>query len=767
MLFKKLWRTMGLYKAQFLSMIIMIALGIGIFVGFNMEWYSIDQNTSSFLKETNFADYRLITDEKFSKDELEKVQKIDGVEKAARYFSVNADVKEQEGDSLAMTITEDESVSGFYLVEGADYDPESENGIWLSDKYAAANNISVGDSLTLIYKDTELSGIVQGLIKSGEHMICVRDESQLMPDFKTYGFAYIAPAMYNKAFHRHSDFYEQINIISSKDQSDLLKDVYTTLEKAVLVLSKDENISYSGASGEAEEGKTMGAVLPALFLMIAILTMVTTMHRLAAKEKIQIGTMKALGFKDKRILWHYTSYALMIGLIGSFIGVILGYIVAWAIMNPKGMMSTYIDIPQWKLCFPGFCAEIIAGIIALLTVIGYFSVKQMLKGTAADALRPYTPKKMEAMWFENTRLFQKLSFGSRWNLRDILRHKSRTAMSLIGIIGSMILIVGSLGMGDTMDAFLKLYYDGATNYSSRIYLSEDASDKERDAIVDTYQGDWSASVGVHMEAYGSPADKSVALDIYHINNDCVRFPDEENHYIDLDNDGAYVCMRLAEEFELEPGDHILLSPYDDDETYTLTVAGILRSVSENVVITEAYADTLGIDHEIDSVYTNIFKADIAPNSAIKSIQSKQMIIDSFDTFIEMMDMMILILITGAVILGIVVLYNLGVMSYTERYREMATLKVVGFKDRKIGRLLIQQNLWLSFIGILIGIPSGIGVLSYLLKALASEYEMKMAITPATILIGIAITMGMSLLVSLMVARKNKKIDMVEALKATE
>ena len=84
MLFKKLWRTMGLYKAQFLSMIIMIALGIGIFVGFNMEWYSIDQNTSSFLKETNFADYRLITDEKFSKDELEKVQKIDGVEKAAR-----------------------------------------------------------------------------------------------------------------------------------------------------------------------------------------------------------------------------------------------------------------------------------------------------------------------------------------------------------------------------------------------------------------------------------------------------------------------------------------------------------------------------------------------------------------------------------------------------------------------------------------------------------------------------------------------------------
>lgn len=141
--------------------------------------------------------------------------------------------------------------------------------------------------------------------------------------------------------------------------------------------------------------------------------------------------------------------------------------------------------------------------------------------------------------------------------------------------------------------------------------------------------------------------------------------------------------------------------------------------------------------------------------------------DSFDSFVGMMNMMIIILVLGALVLGIVVLYNLGVMSYTERYREMATLKVVGFKDKKIGQLLIGQNLWLSVIGILIGLPAGIGTLAYLLKALAGEYEMRMAISPQTVIISVLLTAGISLLVGWMVSRKNRKIDMVEALKGAE
>ena len=759
MLFKKLIRTMGLYRAQFISMIIMIALGVGIFVGFNMEWVSIDENTSSFFKETGFADYRISSEKGFSKEELESIKKISGVENASRFLSVNADVKEKSGDGAALTVTENADVSGMMLISGEKYSQDDTEGVWLSDKYAAANGFKLGDSITFKYKNLEIKCKIKGLIKASEYLICVRDSSQLMPDFDTFGFAYISPALYKKS--AGAEFYPQINVISDLEKKEFTEKTEKALGKTTLILTKEESGSYSLAQGEADEGKTMGAVLPVLFLLIAVLTMVTTMHRLTAKEKTQIGTLKALGFKNRRILRHYTSYAFMIGILGTAIGIGLGYSVAYFIMNPNGTMGTYFDMPYWRLKMPGFCIIVTAAIIVLLTFIGFLSVKQMLKGTAADALRPYTPKKMKPLAIEKTKAFHKLSFGTRWNMRDIMRHKSRTAMSLVGIIGCTILVVGSLGMRDTMAEFLSMYYDGALRYSSRIYFSEDATAEQRNKISEEYGGDRSATVGVQIE------DKTVSLDIYGLKNNTVRFPSDKGGYTDLNDNGAYICERLAEKFELDTGDTFVLSPYGTDKKYTLKLNGIIRSTSECVVITEEYADTLNIYYTPDSVYTKTVKKDIKSDAAIKTVQSKQAIMDSFDSFLEIMNSMIFVLVGGALVLGIVVLYNLGVMSYTERYREMATLKVVGFKDGKIGRLLIGQNMWLSLLGIIVGLPLGAFTLDYLLKKMASEYEMRMYIGPTTYIVSIALTFGVSLLVSLMVARKNKKIDMVEALKGAE
>ncbi len=255
--------------------------------------------------------------------------------------------------------------------------------------------------------------------------------------------------------------------------------------------------------------------------------------------------------------------------------------------------------------------------------------------------------------------------------------------------------------------------------------------------------------------------------IWNVEHKLVRFPDKNNDYPDLPDSGAFICNRIADEYNLSVGDTFKVSPYGSDKKYTVKVAGIMRSVSKNVVISSKYAKQLKLPYSIDSVYTSTEKGDVATDSAIKTVQSKQMIIDSFDSFTEMMNSMIIVMIGGALLLGVVVLYNLGVMSYTERYREMATLKVVGFKDKKIGSLLIGQNMWVSIIGTAIGILCGAGVLDYLLKKMASEYEMRMSINASTYIISIALSLGMSLLVSLAVARKNKHIDMVEALKFAE
>lgn len=795
MLFKKLLRTMGQYKAQFISMIIMIALGFGVFVGANMEWVSIEKNTNRLFEETGLADYKIYSSATtggvtaaFSEEDLQKIKELDGVKDAARFFSVNADVTLVNGEKIktekdgtgkdkipraAITVTESENVSFFNLTSGEAYDGALTDKIWVSDKFAQAKEISVGDTLTFgsvqgVSEPLEFK--VAGLVKSGEYMVCVQDSTQLMPDYKMFGYVYITPAAYKKICEfagLPSPLYEQINVrVNNFDDFTKQKfsdAVNAALGKTMFILSKEESSSYALAHGEVEEGQTMGAVLPVLFLAIAVLTMITTMHRIAAKEKTQIGTLKALGYKNKRILAHYSSYALTIGIVGAALGIALGYGIAYIIMNPSGMMGTYMDLPYWKLHMPFFCVVVMIAVLFALTLIGFLSVKSMLRGTAADALRPYAPKKMKNLAIEKTKAWKKFSFGTRWNLRDVMRHKSRTLMSLIGIIGCTVLMAGALGMNDTMNAFLTDYYDKAMNYSSRIYVSS-ASEETVAEIAEKYAADASASVGVEI------GDKGVSLDIYDIKHDKVRFLDKKGALVPLRNDGAYLCRRIADEYKLKAGDTFTISPYGTDKEYTLKVNGVIYSSSESVAITNAYAEACGVTgYKTDSLYTSAVKNVLLDDELTKNfeIQDKQSIVESFETFTSLLNLSVTVLIAAAIVLGVVVLYNLGVMSYTERYREMATLKVVGFKDKKIAGLLIGQNMWVTVIGVILGLPLAAGTLGYLVKELASEYEMRVVMGWKTFLISTLLTFCVSLVVSLFVAKKNKKIDMVEALKGAE
>ena len=406
MLFRKLYRTAWSYKAQFISMILMITLGMGIFLGFNMEWYTIEQDVSRFFADTRYADYRLYSQEGFTAEELTRIRAIDGVEAATRFFSLNVDVQGAGAKALALDVSEAGSVSSFLVTEGAAYDEKSD-GFWLSDKFAAANGLRLGDTLTLAFQGTEISGRIEGIIKAGEHMICLADSNQVMPDYTMFGYAYISPEKLRQVLEARLEeeyrkgleeagytgemadkalealltadvreealdkAYVQIHLRSKKDKAALEEAIREALGRTIMVTSKDEHPVYKEAMGEATEGKTMGSVLPVLFLAIAILTMVTTMHRIATKEKRQIGTLKALGFRNRRILTHYTAYGLLIGLLGTALGIALGYGVCKAIMSENGMMGTYFDMPDWTAYIPAFCWPVMAGTVALLTLISW------------------------------------------------------------------------------------------------------------------------------------------------------------------------------------------------------------------------------------------------------------------------------------------------------------------------------------------------------------------------------------------------------------
>ena len=795
MLFRKLFRTAWSYKAQFVSMIIMMTLGIGIFLGFNMEWKTIEYDVGKFFEETKYADYRLYSDSGFTKNDLEKIASIDGVDAATRYLSVNLEIKGESKKALALDVSENYTVSTFTLMSGDGYD-ENGDGIWLSDKFARLNNIGIGDALTLEFQGLDIESRVVGLIKAGEHMICLADSNQVMPDFNTFGYAYISPAKLSaiireKALNTLTDelqkagvpaemineqaqtmltdgmlteatdkAFPQINLISGLDKSELEEAVKEKLGKTLMVVSKDDHAVYKEAMGEATEGKAMGSILPVLFLAIAILTMVTTMHRIATQEKTQIGVLKALGFKNRTILVHYSFYGLFIGIVGSALGAVLGYFVCKLVMSENGMMGTYFDMPDWSAATPAFCWPVIAGTVLLLALISFLSVRAQLSGTASDALRPYTPKKMKKSVLEKLPFFGKMSFATKWNLRDLMRHKSRFAMTLVGIIGCMILLVGGLGMRDTMAGFLDLLDNGVSHYVTKVNIVENTEREKVDELIADLDADWESYSGISIDGY------TATLDIVHNENGRFSVIDEDNKEIELRDDGVYLCLRLADRAKI--GEYIEFSPYGDEDTYRVKVVGYNRSImTESVTMTDKYADELGIKYSVSAVYTNKDSSEIPSSELISGKQDKRQLMDSFGSFVQIMDSMVLILVVAAVILGIVVLYNLGVMSYVERSRELATLKVLGFRSKKIGQLLISQNVWLTVIGVILGLPCGLGTLYWMLTALAGEYEMKLMLGPLTYSVSILVTFGVSLLVGWMVARKNKKIDMVEALKSAE
>ena len=201
MLFRKLLRTAWSYKAQFISMIIMMTLGIGIFLGFNMEWKTIEYDTSRFFEDTGYADYRLYSETGFTKEDLDRIASIDGVDSATRYLCVNLDVKGDSKKAIALNVSENYTVSTFTVMSGDKYDEESD-GIWLSDKFAEKSGFAIGDTMTLEFQGIEIKGEIVGLIKAGEHMICLADSNQVMPDYSTFGYAYISPAKLNDVLRK-------------------------------------------------------------------------------------------------------------------------------------------------------------------------------------------------------------------------------------------------------------------------------------------------------------------------------------------------------------------------------------------------------------------------------------------------------------------------------------------------------------------------------------------------------------------------------------
>lgn len=741
MLKQKMKRDIRNNLSQFITIFLMVAIGVMAYSGIKAYMDGMSETADVFYRENNLQDMNVygIT---FSNSDLEKVKSIKNVKNAERKSSITA--TSDNDNTLLLNVIETNEISKFYVVDGEGF--SNKDGVWLDNFYAKENNIKVGD----VIKINDGTKEVLGLINVPDHLYDTKDESELFPNRKSFGFAYV-----NK-IENVSYNYIMVDLDDTSKYDETKKDIENSLSNVLAVIDIKDTASYKTYQGEIDEGKTYVGVFSGLFLLIALLSTLTTMTRVVQNQRTQIGTLKALGFSNKQILLHYISYGFYISLAGAIAGLLLGYFFLGKVFI--GLEMSFFEVPNGKPLMNNV-SYIVAGLSVLaIIVVTMISVKNILKETPASCLQKKAPtQKSKNIKIKN----EKISFSTRWNLRDVLRNKTRTILGIIGITCSAMLIVCALGMLNSMNYFIDLQFNKLYNFDYKLSLKNGLTENELNILENKYGNATSKTYGIEIK--GLDDNNLFVTDA----DDKIRFVDKKDKYMTLtNNDGLYITNKLGINENLKVGDTITWRPYGASEYYTSKIVGMNKDPqNQNVTITREYLESLGIEYVPDTIYTNIKSSD---EDNIELTASVDELKKGMDNMLNTMKTMLILIIVIAIILGTIIIYNIGILSLTEKTYQFATLKVLGFKDKQIRKIFIKQNSWIAIISIILGLPLGYGLTNYLFKvAIEKHYDFGAHISILSYIIAAIGTYLITYVVSNMLSKKIEKIDMVTSLKGNE
>ncbi len=789
MLKRKMMRDIRKNLSQFITIFLMIMIGIMAYSGIKAYMDGMKKTSDKFYKENNLFDLNVMGS--LNRDDLKKIKDIDNVKDAEVKLSVTATTDKDR--ILLLNFIESNNISKFYVYEGVDFD-YNKSGIWLDNFYAGENNIKVGDTILVKYEEMELHEKVLGLINVPDHLYDTRDESELYPDRKEFGFAYMSAneisedyikslvmreanikdeKLFNMAMSdfNYKDYIPFSSImvdIRDKSKRDKVKEeIEDKVKDARAIINAEDTVSYVTYQGEIDEGKTYVGVFSGIFLFIAMLSVITTMTRVVKRQRIQIGTLKALGFSDRKILLHYIGYGFWISIFACIVGLILGYMFIGNIFINLEM--EFFEIPNGAPLMNITSYYVAVLVILVVSLISYITGRSILKENPAETLRTKIPSvKGRILKITKNNIFKKFSFETIWNIRDILRNKMRTFMGFAGVVGCSTLIVCALGMLDSMNFFVKLQFDDLYNFDYKLNLKENISDKELEDLYNKYGNNTSESIGIEIK---NKSGKREANNIFVTDaNNYVRFVDNKNKIKDRpSDDGVYVTYKLASVKGYKIGDKIKWHIYGDNKYYESKIIGFNKDPqNQNISMTRKYLESIGIDYKPDSLYTNIDLSGVKDIKNVEAIQDKDNLKEGMKGMLSMMKTMLVLIIGIAVLLGGIIIYNLGILSYTEKEYQFATLKVLGFEDKQIKKIFIKQNNWIAIVSIIFGLPGGFYLTDWLFKtAIEETYDFGASIRPISYVIAAVGTFVISYLVSRFLSRNIKKIDMVTSLKANE
>ena len=756
MLFRKMLRDIRKHKTQFISIFLMAFLGVFVFAGVGGESVGLEVNVNQFYEDTNLADgwiYSPYLNDAF----LYQVDSLGATTQMERQLVIDSVADFENDPEITLHFVENNTISKFYLVDGEVLDVNDSDGVWLDKSFADAKGLKVGDNISFEFEGYEIQKEIRGTGYSPEYVYHA-STSSVIPDFTKIGFAYLS----YKAFPEDMVPYNVLNVKfegTAENYDDLLS--YHLDGYYNSFVPQSEHSSVNQFSEEMDQHKMMADIFPVIFILIAMLILLTTMTRIIAHQRVQIGILKASGFKNISIILHYVSYGFWLVLAGSILGLILGPITLPKLFYPS-MSSTYI-LPSWEPAWSMTFVYVAALMVMISLAVSYYSVKSISDEKPADTIRPKAPKVSTTGFIERFGFWKHMSFNTRWNYRDAKRNKFRGLMTVVGVIGCTALLVCAFGMYDAMNDLSEWEFNQINHYDSKLIIDDNASQSAVDEVASEVNGDKLMEGAIEIE---SPSAKKSGSLVVLDGTDLVTPTDYDWNRIEIADDEVSMSQKMADLLGVDVGDTVKWHIMGSDKWVNTTIDKIHADpTSQGFIMSKDKLEDLDLNYTATSIVT---AEHVDKNySAIKSSSSMKDMTASWDELTESMWLLIYILIFFASLLAVVVLYNLGLLSFTEIEREIATLKVLGFRTGALRKLLLTQNLWFTAIGFILGLPVGYFILKIMWDSSGDSFYVLPSISLMNFLISGIITFSLSIMVNRMFSRKIKNLDMVESLKSGE
>lgn len=764
-------------KGQFLSVILVVVLALCIYVSFSMTAMNLKNTVDYYYDLTNFADISVQV-LKISQGHVEKLKNIEGIEQVQGRirFDVPLQVEDANEKVKVRIISiprKEEQVNGLYMLEGKPVKNKFQGAVLL-EQFANARGIMVGDQITPYINGRSYALDIIGIGASAEYVYLMENEQTLLPAPEKFGAVYVTEE-FAQSVYGYKGSYNEI-LIQVKDQNkidEIIKKLEKRLDKYGIkrIIEREDQLSNRMLTEEIKQLEKTSTVVPVLFFMVAAFILYIILHRMVKNDRINIGILKALGYGNLSILFHYIKYTLLIGIIGSILGILGGIFISGMLAN---LYIQYYNIPILKLdIYYAYIlyAVVLTGIFCVLS--GLMGAKSVLQIMPADSMRPETPKAGGRIFLEKiTFIWRRISFSWKIVIRNIIRRKKRFVFLVLGIALTYGINTVPVFQQDAMLSMFSLHYGSFQKMDYNIDFSKPMNHRAINELKHLVKIDIiEPKLEYPFELSSGWRKKVVNIVGIPYNTELYAFEDVSKKSIKLPKEGIFITEGLAKKLKVHQGEFVKIKNFiPGKEDVKVEVKGVIKQyLGINAYMHIGTMDKLLAEKGMITGVSITSEDDVVEKlKNMKNISSVQSVEDMKNSFLQFLDSVmaatgILMLFGG--VLGFAIVYNATMISISERTMEFSSLRVMGFDKKEIFHMVTKENMVMTVIAIIIGIPIGWMMCNGIAQAFNTEiYTIPVILTPKTFIISAVATIGFVMIAQLATLRKIYHLNFMDALK---